>query len=249
MANPDRGGYKPVRSMYGLTSWDLSLAEPYLVDDALFDTEASVICVGHPVMATVTAAVAAGQLGHLRQVVPMTDEFITGAEDAIADEAARDVIAGVVVGISRPGDFTTFNDPIGGPMAGPNDLEASSKFVLTAEVEADPDGFIIWVADAAEWIFEAQVETAGALRKGDGVDLSVADDSAAAIYNATTGRPLGGLDLNTTANAQGFITHIPRYIDNDVEAANARVWFKFNPRLVGFDGTTSGSTAADTAAS
>lgn len=249
MANPDRPGFRPVRSINGLTSWDLSLAEPYLIDDALFDEVASAVVVGHPVVATVTAAVATGQLGHLRQVLPMTDEHITGTETWIADEAARDVVAGVVVGVSRVGDMTTFNEPMGQFMAGPQDLEASSKFVLSAEVEGDVDGFIVWVADANDWIFEGQIETAGAFRKGDGVDISTADSGADEMYNTTTGRPLVGLDLNTTADAQGFITHIPRYQDNDAEAANARVWFKFNPGLVGFTGTTSGSTAANAAAS
>lgn len=249
MANPDRPGLKPVRSINGLTSWDLSLAEPYLIDDALFDEVASAVVVGHPVVATVTAAVATGQLGHLRQVLPMTDEHITGTENYIADEAAKDVVAGVVVGISRPGDITTFNEPMGMFMAGPNDLEASSKFVLSAEVELDPDGFIVWVADANDWVFEGQVETAGALRRNDGVDLSTVDSGADEMYNTTTGRALVALDLNTTANAQGFITHIPRYQDNDVEAADARVWFKFNKRLVDIDGTTFGSTDADAAAS
>jgi hypothetical protein len=244
MANPNRPGFKPVRSINGLTSWDLSLAEPYLVDDALFDEVASAIAIGHPVVATVTAAVATGDLAHYRTVVSMTDEHITGAEAPIADEAAQDVVAGVVVGISRIGDMTGFNRDTGFGMfmGGPGDLEASSKFILSAEVEADPDGFLVWVADAAEWLFEGQIETAGAYRKGDGVDVSNTTGAAAGIVDTTTGRPVVCLDLNTTANAQGFITHTPRYIDNDPEAADARVWFKFNPRLVGFSGSTSGAT-------
>ena len=167
MANPDRAGLKPVRSKAGLTSWDLSLAEPYLVDDALFDEVASAIAIGHPVVQTVTANALTGQLGHLRMCLPMTDEHITGAETMIADEAAQDLVGGVVVGISRIGEMTTFNEGVGQFMAGPDALASTSKYITSAEVEADPDGFLVWVADANDWVFEGQIETAGAVRKGD----------------------------------------------------------------------------------
>jgi hypothetical protein len=249
MANPNRPGFKPVRSRNGLTSWDLSLAEPYLVDDALFDEVASAICIGHPVVATVTANGIAGQLGHLKLCLPMTDEHITGAETMIADEAAADLVAGVVVGISRIGEMTTFNEGFGQFMAGPDALSTTSKYITSAEVEADTDGFLVWVADAEEWIFEGQIETAGGVKRGDGVDVDVIDSGSDEIVDTTTGRPLVNLDLNTTANAQGFVHSIPRYSDNDAEAADARVWFYFNPRLTDWGNTTAGSTAANTAAS
>lgn len=251
MANPNRPGFRPVRSRRGLTSWDLSLAEPYLVDDALFDEVASAIVVGHPVVATVTANSATGPLGHYKLCLPLTDEHITGAETVIADEAAADLIAGVVVGISRIGDMTGFNleHNLGQFMAGPNDLATTSKYITSAEVEADTDGFLVWVADAEEWIFEGQIETAGAVKRGDGVDIDVIDSGSDEIVDTTTGMPLCNLDLNVTANAQGFVHSIPRRPDNDPEAADAKVWFYFNPRLTDWANTEAGSTAANVAAS
>lgn len=230
MANPDRAGFRPVRSRVGLTSWDLSLAAPCLIDDAVFSaTEASAIAIGTPVVATDTANSLTGKLGHLEYVAHLTDEHSVDSEQ-LAGGTVEDRIKGVVVGISRIGDMTGFNldHAFGQFMAGPDDLGVTSKYVTSAEVEADPDGFIVWVADAQDWIFEAQIETAGACRPGLGADISVTDDGTDESVDTTTGLSKAGLALQT-ADPQFIITHVPFYQDNDPELANARVWVVASP--------------------
>ena len=248
MANPTRKGFRPVRSINGITTWDLSLAEPYLVDDAIFDdTEASALCVGHPVMATSTENTIAGELGHLRMVIPMTAQHVaneTRNDDAATAEA--DLVAGVVVGISRIGEMTSFNGLNSSFHAGPDNLAASSKYVTSAEVEADPDGFLVWVAGANDWIFEGTIEAADQ-ETANGMRLLIvcADDGTDEIVNTTTGAAL--VDLIQGDESQAIVTHVPRYIDNDPEAADARVWFRFNPSLS--DPLNVGSDAGDATAS
>jgi hypothetical protein len=183
--------------------------------------------------------------------IPTTDAHTSGAEDFVAEEAAQDIIAGVVVGISRIGDMTTFNtaNAFGQFMAGPNDLGKTSKYVLTAEVEADTDGFLVWVAAADEWLFEGQIEAAGSPRKGDMVKVIAIDAGADEHVDTTTGRSKCQFAIATELG-QGVITHVPRYIDNDAEAADARVWVKFKDSLTQWTGAdTAGSDASDTAAS
>lgn len=251
MANPDRAGLKPVRSATGLTSWDLSFAEPYLIDLSLFeDTEASAIAVGAPVAATATANALTGDLGHLRGVIPLTDEHDAGSEGFVAEEAPQDIIAGVVVGISRIGDMTTFNtaNAFGQFMAGPNDLGISSKYVTSAEVEAASEenlssNFLVWVAAADEWLFEGQIESAGSVRKGDMVKVSVGDDGTDESVDTATGRSKCGWVLATELG-QGIVTHVPRYIDNDAEAADARVWVRFKDSMTKWTGADAAGTDA-----
>lgn len=227
MANPDRPGFRPVRSKYGLTSWDLSFAEPCLVDDALFDTESSAIAVGTPLMYTSTENALSGGdgdiLGHLRMVVPLTDEEVTPAETMAATAVER--VAGVCVGITKVGSGnTTFNDPLGQFFGDPTDLNTpTGKYVTSAEVEADPNGVIIWIAEAREWLYEAQIETAGSPQPGDGYDVTTIDDGADEIVDTTTGLSKATLTAEAT-DPRFIVTHLPRYQDNDFEAADARVW-------------------------
>jgi hypothetical protein len=241
MANPDRPGFKPVRARHGQTTWDVSFADPCLIDDAIFDdTEASALAIGTPVVATTAANVIAGALGHLQYVVPLTDEHSADAE-AIAGGADEDVIKGVVVGISRIGEMTTFNTASawGQFMAGPSNLEASSKFVTSAEVEADPDGFLVWIADAQDWVYEVQGTAAGDYRPGLGVEIVAIDDGTDEHVNTTTGQSLAAVVLEAT-DPQFMITNVPQYLDNDPEAANARVWVVVAPAfgMIGADGST-----------
>jgi hypothetical protein len=182
------------------------------------------MAIGTPVVATDTANVIAGALGHLQYVAPLTDEHLADSE-AIAGGVAEDVIKGVVVGISRIGDMTTFNtaQSFGQFMAGPQDLELTSKYITSAEVEADPDGFLVWIADAQDWVYEAQIETAGDCRPGLGAEISVIDDGTDESVDVTTGRSKAGLALQAT-DPQFIIVNVPQYLDNDAEAADARVW-------------------------
>lgn len=251
MANPTRKGFRPVRSASGVTSWDLSLAEPYLVSDAIFATdEASAIVIGHPVLATNAENTFAGPLGHLRMVIPMTDEHLSDETTGTDEQAANgDLIAGVVVGISRIGDMTGFNTDAayGMFMAGPDDLSFTSKYVTSAEVEADPDGFLIWVANAHDWIFEGSVEAADQeIAAGYRMIVTTTDDGTANHVDTTTGLPLVDL-VQVAAMPQMIVVNVPRYVDNDAEAADARVWFKFNPWML--DINNLGSTANNAVAS
>ena len=251
MANPSRKGFRPVRSINGLTSWDLSLAEPYAVDLTLLEgTEASSIVVGHPVLATTAENTVAGPLGHLRQVIPMTDEHLSDETTATDEQAANgDLIAGVVVGISRIGDMTGFNTDAAWGLfhGGPDDLSFTRNYITSAEVEADPDGFLIWCANASDWIFEGAVEAADQeIAPGYRMIITTVDDGSDEMVDTTTGSALVDL-VQVAAMPQAMVTHVPRYVDNDAEAADARVWFKFNPWMT--DLNRLGSTANDAVAS
>lgn len=225
MANPNRPGLRPVRSKYGLTSWDLSFADPCLVDDALFDTEASAIAVGTPVMYTSTENAITGELGHLRYVVPLTDEEVTPAETLAG--TAVEHIAGVVVGITKKSaENTSFNNLKGQFFGDPSDLGPGGKYVTSAEVEADPDGVLIWIANADDWVYEGQVETASQeINVGLGLDITSVDDGADEIVDTTTGLSVATLTAEGT-DPRFIVTHVPNYIDNDPEAADARVWVR-----------------------
>jgi hypothetical protein len=155
------------------------------------------------------------------------------------DEAGTDLVYGVVVGISKLDGSTTFNNLRGQFMGGPNDLGVASKYVTSAEVEADTDGVIVWVARASEWIFEAQVETAAQeTARGVTYDLTNIDDGTDEIVDTVTGRPKVAL---VSGGGQFLLTEIPSYIDNDPEAADTRVWGKFLDTLT--TDTASGSTS------
>ena len=148
-------------------------------------------------------------------------------------------------------------------MGGPNDLGVSSKYVTTAEVEAsytESDSnlcphFLVWVADADDWIYEAQVETASQETfKGAPCVLVAADALEDELVNTTTGLSKATLAVQSGANISGpFIIHsVPRYLDNDPEAADARVWVYVNPCMTpknSFRNDLAGSDAVDTAAS
>ena len=209
MANPDRPrGLTPVRHANG-GSWNNALAEIAVPDDATIDEDATwgAIFIGDPVVLSGTNALA-GKLGHLPMVAPLIDE---------QDEAGTDLIYGVVVGIGRPGETQDGSNEFG--MFNPDSL--TTNYITGAEVEADTDGFVLYVAPAADWIFEAQTSTLELCRVGTGLDTSITA-ATVAHGNTSTGRSTVELTNDETGD-QFTVVAVPEYVDNDAELINARV--------------------------
>lgn len=207
MANADRPrGFTPVRHLNG-GSWNNALAVRCMPDDTDFGAATIdwAIGIGTPVLATDEAASAtSGPLSQLISVRPLVDEDVTVG------------VYGVVVGIGAAANGDTLNQE-----TGPWDADDLTRnHVLSTEVEADPDGFVLYVAPAKGWVFEVQHDGTGTFQPGDTMSVSAADDEVQQV-NLTTG--ISNLEVGTGDEAQFRVMEVPEYVDNDGTLANARL--------------------------
>lgn len=215
MANPDRPrGFTPVRHVNG-GSWNNALAERYTPDFADLDaaTQDWAFGIGSPMtMTDEDAAATSGPLANLGVCKPMVDEDNSGALVGTV---------GVVVGIGHVGGGDTLNQE-----SGPWDADDLTRVGLTAsEVEADTDGWVLYIAPAKGWIFEAQTALALAtVNVGDLLDINVADDEAVQV--GATGK--SNVELTTASNNNVRVVGIKESPDNDMELANADLYVMFH---------------------
>lgn len=220
MANPDKPrGFKPVRHLNG-ASWNNALATRAIVDDVDFDDNSGwMIGIGTPVITTdetpATIGVAEGSpLESAVAVVPLTDE----------DNAA--LCYGVVVGIGNLANGDTLNQETG-PWDGGDQLSASRNYLTTAEVEADPDGNVLYIAPAKDWIFEVLgSETAEAYAVGAALGLMSQTANSVEVVDTTTGyssERVGIAGDEAGNEAQFRVVEIPAYVDNSVEEGDCRI--------------------------
>lgn len=215
MANPDRPkGFTPVRHING-GSWNNALAERCMPDDVDLDdnTDWGKIGIGDVVIATDEAAAAtSGPLQSLVSVKPMVDEDTT---------AGAVGVYGVVVGIGAPGSGDTLNQE-----SGPWDASDLTRTQITsAEVEADTDGFVLYVAPARNWIFEVQNDGAQTVQVGDIFDINISANTVAHT-DAATGKSI--TELTGAAGGENCrVVNIPEYVDNETSLANARFHVMF----------------------
>lgn len=216
MANPDRPrGFTPVKHRNG-GSWNNALAERAMVDATEFAVPTATwkIGIGTPVIATDEAAAAtSGPLANLRSVKPMVDEDVTGGAVGVY---------GVVVGIGRPAGGDTLNQEVG--PYDPQNLDDNGP-VTDAEITADPDGTVLWIAPARDWIFSVQNDGAQTIQVGDVFDINMADDEAEQV-NALTGRSI--VELTGAAGGENCrVVEVFEKLDNVTNDANAELLVMF----------------------
>jgi hypothetical protein len=219
MANPDRPrGFTPVRHING-GSWNNALAVRALVDDEGFDEAGAgawTIGIGTAVQYNAHEDAGAGNLATLPSVLPLVDEDASGA-------GLSKLVYGVVVGIGNAASGDTLIPGETGPWDA--DLLGGPNLVTPAEIEADVDAYVLYIAPAKDWIFEIQNDSAEVL--GVGVTGAVNTASSATVnVNQTTGRDQTEFNL-TADEVQLRIVEIPEYPDNDAELANARAHVMF----------------------
>lgn len=210
MANPNRPrGFTPVAHENG-ASWNNSLAVRAMVDATAFaaPTAQWKMGIGTAVVATTAAAAdTSGPFAHLRSVVPMQDGSTTGLEEGIY---------GVVVGIGHPGKGDTLNGEVGpwnpADLGGPN-------YITDADVTADPNGYVLYIAPAFGWIFECQLDgtAIATIGVGDSLDINMATSEIEQVDTAT-GRSVVELLAGSGNNVR--IVGIPERPDNDPTLAN-----------------------------
>jgi hypothetical protein len=152
-----------------------------------------------------------GPLANLGVCKPMVDEDTSGALVGVI---------GVVVGIGHPGGGDTLNQE-----SGPWDADDLTRVGVTAsEVEAETSGFVVYIAPAKGWIFEAQTALAlPTVSVGDLLDINVADDEAVQV--GATGK--SNVELTTASKNNVRVVGIKESPDNDMELANADLLVMF----------------------
>lgn len=215
MANPDRPrGFTPVRHVNG-GSWNNALASRAMVDATEFavPTASWKIGIGTPVIATDEVADTgnSASTAHLKSVKPMVDEDTTGGDVGVY---------GVVVGIGQAAAGDTLTGETGPWNAA--QLEGP-QFITDAEVTADPDKYVLYVAPAKDWVFSVQTSTALTLQNGTVYAINIADDEAEQVDTAT-GRSI--VEVSGTGNNVRMVdlNEIP---NNDYNTANAEMLVMF----------------------
>lgn len=216
MANADRPrGLVPV-GFVGGGSWNNEALIPALLSDAV-ETEHSSYFVGMPVtidFATNPASFTEG-LNHLPVVKPMLN---TDDEPNTEGEA----LYGVCLGFTRvaEGGADTLNPSQFGYYDIKNLDRENRNFVDHAEIEADVDNIVAWLAPS-NCLFEIQTDAAiTALWPGEGVDFNLPIEAA----ETENGNEVTGLSLCEISAAEGgnFIIVAPvTRPDNDPDLANA----------------------------
>lgn len=236
MANPDKArGFVPVYHQNG-GSWNNSLATIAMPDDGGIE-EADGYFIGMPVGLADESNTAEGAGAGYPLVAPLTDE-----QDEI-----NDVVYGVIVGIGRPGESGVLDQNEFGPF-NPANLEGGNHLSV-AEVEADADGFRLFIAPANGWVFEAQVEAASdSLTVGQGANVAVVNHEASTeLGNTTTGIATAYEIVATETHPQLYVVGWPQAPDNDIELASANVHVTFVHPLGGYAEATNGIPTGTTA--
>jgi len=211
MANPDRPrGLVPVRHLNG-GSWNNALAVPCIPTSAIEDTHSNYY-IGTPVtLADIAVETHAEGLNHYAPVKPMVDE------DDELDTTLMEVY-GVVIGFSSTTGPTIDRNSYGA--WDPRNLERNH--INRVELEADIDGFLLWVAPADGWVFSMQTDAAfTGMSVGEVIDINVAGTGDTSTGDTNSGR--SNIEATAIEGGNFVVVGLLEGPDNDQDLANADI--------------------------